>query len=309
MKAFSKRETLRESIALTALMVALNVVLNAANSYIPFAGYFLASFLPLVSTIYVLNVKLKYYPYYFVASMALGIATTATNFSDTLLYLLPSLISGIFYALCVKGKFDTTMAFFCSSIVLFVCEISLIPLVNFIYNTDTIYYILSFFAIQNLENIYLFVYAGLFLVASLKEFFVFLITKDELTKFSYKMRDEEHPPVHMNVLTFTLSLLTFTFVMMEIYTLSFLFLAIALVATLVIAFKLMRAKRIYLNVIILISFVLAWIDYVLLYQFGGNALKSMISLLIFPIVLSITGLMINLKDIIDRRISNEEKAQ
>jgi hypothetical protein len=309
MKAFSKRETLRESIALTSLMVALNVILNAANAYIPFAGYFLASFLPLVSTIYVLNTKIQYYPFYFISSLALGIATTATDFSSTLLYLVPSLIAGLIYATCVRGKLDPGMAYFYSTISLFIAEVIMIPVINLIYSTDTINNILTIFAVQNLQDIYEFIYGILFLICALKELFVYLITKDELEKLSYKIVTKEYPSLHLSITTVVLALIAYCFSFLRLYSYSFIFLAADIVAGIIVSYKLFKLQKTSISISVFLTLLLSWILYVFFAQITNNYIYTLIVLCIYPVFNALLATVIGLKIIVKNKEESEEKAQ
>jgi len=309
MKVFSKREKPKESIALTAFVVTLNVILNAANTYLPFIGYFFVLFLPLVSTIYVLSTKLKYYPIYFIASMALAILTTPLNFSNTLLYLLPSLISGLVYAACVNGKIDAQLSYFYCVIVMFLTEILVIPLLNFVYSTDTIENILTIFAINDLENVHIFIYAVIYLVNALKEYFVYLVTKDELEKFSYKMEETQCCSVHLLVMTLVLSLMTLTFGFIKLYDFAFLFMAITFISSILIMYKLLRLHKIYINLLVALAFILSWFSYVIHAQFHEEYTFSLIVLSIFPILLVIISVIKYINQLISLRVAGEEKTQ
>jgi len=309
MKAFSKREKPKESIALTAFMVTLNVILNAANTYLPFIGYFFACFLPLISTIYVLNTKIKYYPIYFIATIALAIASTPLNFSYTLLYLLPSLFCGLMYAACVNKKMEAELSYFYCTVIMFLVEIITIPLIDLIYSTNTIENLLTIFAINNLQYIHLFIYGIIFLANALKEYFAYLVTKDELQKLSYKMEETQYCSMHLLVMTLIFSLMTFAFGFIKLYDFAFLFFSFTIISSILILYKLISLHKTSVNLLIIGVFIVSWFIYVFYAQMQNEYILSLIMLDVFPIFLVIISVIKYINRLMALREAGEEKAQ
>ena len=103
MSFLKKRETPVQNIAYMGIMAAINVVFVLISSLLPVLFILLVFILPLTSAIVTIYCKKRYYPIYFVTTLALCFAVTA-GFSifDTFIYVLPSLITGFVFGLMVE---------------------------------------------------------------------------------------------------------------------------------------------------------------------------------------------------------------
>ena len=105
MSFLKKRETPVQNIAYIAIMAAINVVFVLISNLLPVLFFLLVFILPLTSVIVTVYCKKLYLPIYAVASLLLcfGVSFGFSIF-DTFIYVLPSLITGILFGLCIEYK-------------------------------------------------------------------------------------------------------------------------------------------------------------------------------------------------------------
>ena len=105
MELFKKRETLIQNMAYMAIMAAINVVFVLLSNVLPVLLFLLVFVLPLTSTIVTIYCRKRYFPIYFVVTLALCFAVSA-GFSifDTFIYVLPSLITGFIFGLFIEKQ-------------------------------------------------------------------------------------------------------------------------------------------------------------------------------------------------------------
>ncbi len=105
MKFLQKRTTPIQNIAYIGIFSAINVVFVLLSSILPILFLLLVFILPLTSALVTIYCQKKYYPVYFITSMALCIGVTA-GFSifDSIIYVLPSLITGFVFGVLIEKK-------------------------------------------------------------------------------------------------------------------------------------------------------------------------------------------------------------
>lgn len=295
MRFLKEKNTLKGTIPFTSLMIALNIVFISIASYLPVGGYVFCLFLPLISALYCLNTKFKYYPIYFICSLGLGIAATFQDFSMALLYLLPALLQGLIFSVCIKHKVDGVLAYFYSSIILFICTVAVIPLVDFIYSTNTINNFLKIFNIDTIKEMSYFILAIIYLISCAEVFIVYLVTEEELQKLGYKMIIYPSSSLQLIIVTALFGILTIIFWIIKIENLAFLFLAASLVASLLLTIKLSKRGGVIANVAIFSSLATSWIVYVFMIDYFG-LLISFLIIVIYPLAISMFALVYYIND-------------
>jgi len=300
MKVFVQRNNLKETIPLMALMVAMNVILNAASTYIPFVGIFASLFLPLVSIIFAINTKVKFYPIYFVCSLGLALATTPLDFTYTLMYLLPSLLAALLFSFCIKKRVDSSLAFYFGTIILFVCEMGAIPLLNFIYSMDILENILTIFSIQNIEHINDIKYSIIFIVCALKAVIVYLITKDELERLSYNMVNDKVANISILITTFILCFGALHFWFNKIYDWTSLCLVASFLSAIILSINIFKHKNVLLDVFAVLCLLGAWILYVAFIPTFG-AFYALMTLAAFPFSIALLLIIEYIINVIKKR--------
>ena len=302
MKLLSKKETLKQTIPLMALMIGLNVVLNICATYIPFAGYIFILFMPLVSTIFCLNSKKRYFPIYFVSTILISVLTTLSDFSSTLLYLLPSLVSGFIFSFCINKNINFHFAFLLNTLVLFIAQIAFIPLIDFIYSIHTINNVLILFGLNDSTIFKIFILAIIYFICAIEITLVYIVTSDELSKFGYFFNNSKID-VFVQIYALMCSLFAIIFNFLNIENISILFIVLSLNASIFTSIELINNKIKSSYFIIPLVVISSWLIYVFLIS-KTTEIKSTICFTLIPIILSITSLIYIISD----RIKKQRKA-
>lgn len=117
-------------------MAGINVIFTLlSNLFFP-ASLFIMLFLPLASIIVALNVDLRYYPVYLIATIVLSLLVNYGHFDTSLFFLLPILISGLTFGLLIKYKLPDIVLLLIVSLVNLAVLFLTIPLINVIYDID-----------------------------------------------------------------------------------------------------------------------------------------------------------------------------
>lgn len=130
--------TKTHQIVLTALMAALNVIFALIATYFIGLGLLIMLFLPLASVIVALNVNLKYYPVYFVATMSLALIVNFASIENTLFFLLPVLLSGLAFGSAIRFNLNDIYIIALVTLVNFATSLMTIPFINIIYDINFI---------------------------------------------------------------------------------------------------------------------------------------------------------------------------
>lgn len=185
MKFFKKRETLVQSISYMAVMSAINVVFVLLTTLQPWLMFLIVFVLPLTSAIVTLYCKKRYFPIYALVTIGLCLLVTMWNISDTLFYIIPSLISGFLFGLFINYKFPSSLSIFICSIVQFGFSYLMIPFIKFLLGIDIINTFTSAFKVQNLTYIRYIVPCFIYFLSITQTSFAYIVIKDELPKFNY----------------------------------------------------------------------------------------------------------------------------
>jgi hypothetical protein len=289
-KIIQPKNTLKETIPLMALMVALNVIFITIASYLPFGGIILCLFLPLISSVFALNTKLKFYPIYLICSLGLGMATTFQDFSFTLLYLLPSLIQGLLFAITIKHRIDGTLAYFYSTFVLFIVNLAIIPLLNLIYSVDTINSIIVLLSLNKIDNINYFIYAFIYIYCAICMFFVYIVTKGELKRIGYNLITFTSFSLQFAFMGILFSIINFIFWYFKMFNIAFLFLVMSLLSSIILSIQLIKTKPLLFGILTGVSIIVSWLIYILILNWNNN-LESFLILSSFAICISLIALI------------------
>lgn len=288
MKIINKKDDLKSTIPLMALFISLNLVVTIFATYLPVSGFILILFLPLISTIYCLNTKKRYFPIYFFTSIGLSVCFSIQDLTTTLLYLLPALIQGLFFSIFINLNKDGVYSYFISILILFLTKLAVIPLIDFIYGVNTIETILKILSLSSMENIELFVYFGMFLLCTFEMFMVFIITKNELEKLGYKINLFSNiSPIFLFISSIS-SCLSIACSTMHFFKISYTFLAISLILAILITVQLIKKEILIFSIISGLSLIVTWLMFVSFLNNDGFLIAfSMLS--IFDVCMSLSG--------------------
>lgn len=179
-----------KSIAFAGLMAALHVGATFLAKYAPGFQLIILFIIPFFSAMYAIKAEAKYCLIYFVATI---IACMFVSWTDTLLYVLPSLVAGLLYGFLVKAKQGGTAIVY----TLTIAEFGLICLAALIgkkaLGNEYIEVLKQYFPIgRNNQHL------GFGLVIAYcfaQSFLIHIITKYELKKVKIEVNKSEYPPL------------------------------------------------------------------------------------------------------------------
>ncbi|MGM9874097.1 MAG: hypothetical protein ACI31G_04190 [Bacilli bacterium] len=214
MKFFTKKEKLVDNIVYMAVMAAINVVFVLLTSLSPVLVILIVFVLPLTSTIVTLYCKKRYFLIYAFVTITLCLLVTIYNISDTLFYVIPSLISGFIFGVLLLHKVHSSLIIFISSIIQTILTILSIPLIDVLLHIDIISVFASIVNLNNYKYLDFISYSFIFFLSLTQISLSFIIIKDELVKFDYNVNDNKIKPyVYMLVIViFSLISLILSFI-------------------------------------------------------------------------------------------------
>ncbi len=227
---FKKRTTLIQNIAFMSLMAAINVVFVLLTTFIPFLVILMIFILPLTSVLVTIFCKKRYFLLYFLATTGLCMVCTLWNFSDTLFYVIPSMISGFVFGLFAIYKFPLLYLILGPSIIYFGFSYASIPLIQLIYGFNIIDTFANAFALGDFIYLDVITPSFIFIIALIQSTISYMIIKEEIKKFNQSV-EENNDFMWLNIIinVVLLGLLTlFAFIYLPI---SYLMMIISLMIT------------------------------------------------------------------------------
>lgn len=174
-----------------AIMAAINVIFVLLTTFVPFLLFLLVFLLPLSCTLVVLMCPKKYFIIYAFATIGLCLIVTIYNISDTLFYIIPSIITGFVFAVCVEQKLNYSICIILASFVQFGLSYAAIPLIKLITQVDILLVFENAFGIKDLENLQTYEFLAVFLVSFVQELISYLVIKYGLQKLNYKVEEDK----------------------------------------------------------------------------------------------------------------------
>ena len=179
MELFSKRESVIQNIAFMAIMAAINVVFVVLSNVLPVLLFLLVFVLPLTSTLVTIYCKKRYFPIYFVVTLALCFGVSAGFYIfDTFIYVLPSLITGFIFGVCIEKKIPAIYTLLVGTIVQYGLTIlTFFVLIKMASNLDLTESIIVAFRLKDFEFKAVFIQVFLYLVSQIQIAISYIITK------------------------------------------------------------------------------------------------------------------------------------
>lgn len=189
MGLFKKRETVTQNIAYLALMAAINVIFVLLTAIFQPLMFIMIFILPFTSTVVTLFCKKKYFPIYFVATVALCLlATSWASIFDTFFYVIPSMISGFSFGLMIEKKVPAIYILSISTVIqylltylTFLALDALLPELSFI---DVL---LRMFGLAEFIYKDYFIHVFLYLLAIIQTIITYAIIKIEIVKLGFEI--------------------------------------------------------------------------------------------------------------------------
>lgn len=293
----SKKDNLKKSIPLISLLVSLNLILIILMTYLPYLSIVLFLLMPLPSIIYFLYIKFKYYYIYFLSSFLLGLLVSIGDISYCLTSLLPILLITPLIGFLLNKKVDVFLIIIISSVLMFIINIGLIYLLNFIYNIDFINNILTLLKLDNNKIINLLLPTIIYLVTLAQIFIMTFINFKEINSINKISFLNVYNDLISIIITFVFTLIT-----LVTYFFNIKIFILLLIISIISSLNIFVFKRKYLqnSIIFLVFLILVWILYVIILP-NFNYINALFIILLLPFILSIYKIIFLLIDKIKHR--------
>lgn len=206
-----KKSKATSNLTFIALMSAVNVIFALLMTFLPVLSLLLYLMLPYITTMVILVCQKKYYLVYFIASIFLSFIINTQGIEYTIFTLLPSLITGTIFGICIEKKVNIGITIIISSFCQFLFSMATIPLINLIYTNDN-HSILEVFKTILGENKEFLLYK-LFLpinyvVALAQNIISFLLISSSITRFKVEIVTKNSNQLAYSCACITISILT-----------------------------------------------------------------------------------------------------
>ena len=189
MELFKKRETLTQNIAYMAIMAAINVVFVLLSNILPVLLFLLVFVLPLTSTIVTIYCKKRYFPIYFVVTLAVCFGVSASfSIFDTFIYVLPSLITGFIFGICVEKKIPSVYTIIIATAVQYGLTIlTFFILGKIVTNLNLTESIIIAFGLRDYEFKAVFIEVFLYLISEIQIIIAYLFVKYNINRLGIEV--------------------------------------------------------------------------------------------------------------------------
>ena len=197
---FNKKfTTVSQCITFMAIMAAINVIFVLLTTFVPFLLFLLVFLLPLCCTLVVLMCSKRYFLIYAFATIGLCLIITMNNIGDTLFYIIPSMITGFVFAVCVEQKIPYSIGIIGATFVQFGLSYALLPLIKLITQVDVLYTIEEMLHITDIEYLQVIEFLGVFVVCFMQEIISFIVIKYGLKKLNYEVKEDDKQIVFIEI--------------------------------------------------------------------------------------------------------------
>ena len=127
---FKKRETALQNMTYIALMCAINVIFVLLTTILPFLFLLIVFLLPLTSIIIYLFCKKYYFPIYAISTVILCALFNIWRVTDTIFYVVPSIVTGFIFGVCIERKVPAFFTIIVASIAQALMTYASFPLIK-----------------------------------------------------------------------------------------------------------------------------------------------------------------------------------
>ncbi len=186
MAIFKKRDTAIQNIAYMSIMAAINVIFVLLTSILPFLLFLLIFLLPLTSAIVTIYCKKRYYPIYFIVTLALCILVSfGFTIFDTLVYVLPSLITGFVFGICFEKNVPSIIMIVGNSILQFLLSLLTFYVLGYIVsNFNMMNVLISAFGLTEFAYKETFTLLFIYIIAMIQIVLSYIFIKKELNRLT-----------------------------------------------------------------------------------------------------------------------------
>lgn len=154
MTKFKFKNDAIHNISLIALLCAIDVVFVLFIRFVPGSFIYLLLFFPSISVVEALFCDLKYYPFYFIVAAGLCFLTNISDISNTLFYIIPSLVLGLAVGICIKYKISLQNTMILCSLVSLSTTYITLPIIKAIYEIDVLNILITSFGLSKFNYIF-----------------------------------------------------------------------------------------------------------------------------------------------------------
>ncbi len=227
MNLFSKRETVSQNISFIGLMAAINAVIVGLASFIPVLFILIIFILPITSTLVWIYCQKKYFFIYAIATILVCFIFLAFQITDTIFYVIPSIITGFVFGLMIEKQAPTFWIIFVSSVVEAIVTFACLPLIELIFEINTIDYFIQILGLSDFAYKDYLPAAFIFVLSIIQSVITYSVLMDEISKMGVKESDKEVSLLLVMIIEYVLIALSIGFAF--IYgPVSFLFMCFAI---------------------------------------------------------------------------------
>ena len=288
---FKKRETVLQNMTYIALMCAVNVIFVLLTTILPYLFFLIIFLLPLTSVVVYCFCKKYFFPIYAIATIGLCMVFNLWRVTDTIFYVIPSIITGLIFGLFIEKKVPVIYLILVSTIIGTAMTYMAFPLIKLFVEIDTIDYFLKLFKLD--EFIYREYLPPLFIfvISSIQMTLTYLIIRDEIIKLGIAINSNDASTFVLFIFGVSLIILSIGFAF--IYgPVSFLLFGVALFISVYQCVLLFTKNKILL----LISLSIALIASIFIFAIFNQMVAKPFSFLLFliiPLIINIVSISNN----------------
>ena len=187
MRLLKKQETLLQNIAYMGMMAAVNIIFVVMTYFVPFLLFVLVFVLPLCSAIISFYCRKIYFPIYFVV---VSVVCLLIDFSDTLFYVIPSLLTGFLFGLLIEKKVPSIFIVIAITVLQFGLSLASIPLIELITKRNIVDDMASMFKLNDYQYLSYIKYAFIYFISFVQSILTYLVMRSELVKFGMEFNEK-----------------------------------------------------------------------------------------------------------------------
>ena len=195
MSLLKKRETIVQNIAYMSIMAAINVIFVLLSSILPILLFLLIFLLPLTSAIVTVYCKKRYYPIYFLTTLALCIIVSfGFTIFDTLIYVFPSLLTGFVFGVSFEKRVPVIITLVGNTILQFLLSmLTFYVLGDLISNLNMMNVLISAFGLTNFAYKDTFILLFIYIVSMIQIALSYIFIKLQMKRMSIDVNlDSKH---------------------------------------------------------------------------------------------------------------------
>ena len=204
MSIFKKRETPIQNIAYMSIMAAINVIFVLLSNILPLLLFLLIFLLPLTSAIVTLYCKKRYYPIYFITTLALcTLVSFGFTIFDTLIYVFPSLITGFIFGVSFEKNVPGIMIIVGNTIIQFLLSILTFYVLGYIItNLNMMNVLINAFGLKDFPYKDTFTLIFLYVISMIQITLTYMFIKLQIKRFTIEFNLEISNKVTLFIGTF-----------------------------------------------------------------------------------------------------------